>query len=286
MTTVDEVPASYVAIGDSFTEGLDDPAPYGGGYRGWADRVAETFAAARPDFRYANLAVRGRKLEAILDEQLPTALRLRPELVSLAGGTNDVLRPSVDLDTLGRRFEDAVRRLRRNGSQVLLFQSVDPTARSRLIGRTLPRLKALTTIVEEVAAGYRCVLVPLWGQPVFAHPAMWSEDRLHLSSLGHARTAGAVLEALGMGDASWRDVPGEYDVARLHRRLADDARWARRHLAPWVVRRVRGVSSGDTVTAKYPDLAELPRMGAAPVEASPALPDPRDDGAGEPHPST
>ena len=263
----DQVPASYVAVGDSFTEGLDDLDPSTGRYRGWADRVAESFAAARPDFRYANLAVRGRKLDAILDEQLPTALRLRPELVSLAGGTNDVLRPNVDLDLIARRFDDAVRRLRRNGSQVLLFQSVDPTPRSRLIGRALPRLKALTTIVEEVAEVHRCVLVRLWGEPVFAHPSVWGEDRLHLSPLGHARTAGAVLETLGLGDSSWRADLGAYDVPRLRQRAVEDARWARRHLAPWVVRRLRGVSSGDLVTAKYPELATLP------VPQQPPIPD-------------
>ncbi len=49
---------TFVAIGDSFTEGLNDPDP-GGGFRGWADRVAGALSAQRPGFRYANLAVRG-----------------------------------------------------------------------------------------------------------------------------------------------------------------------------------------------------------------------------------
>ena len=195
------VPLSFVAIGDSFTEGLDDPAEGSrGGFRGWADRVAEQFAEVEPAFTYANLGIRGRKLDQILDDQLPRALELRPELVSLAGGTNDVLRPRVDLNRMARRFQDAVRQLRENGSQVVLFQSVDPTPRSRLIGRALPRIKALTTIVEETAEQYQCVVVRLWSAKVFAHPAMWSEDRLHLSSEGHARVAGAFLEALGLGD--------------------------------------------------------------------------------------
>lgn len=252
------VPRSFVAIGDSFTEGLDDPAEDGrGGFRGWADRVAEQFATVHPSFTYANLAIRGRKLDQILDDQLPRALELRPELVSLAGGTNDVLRPRVDLNRMARRFDDAVGRLRENGSQVLLFQSVDPTPRSRLIGRALPRIKALTTIVEETAEHYQCVVVRLWSARVFAHPAMWSEDRLHLSSEGHERVTGAVLEALGLGDHAWADDPDPYTVPPLPTRLAADARWARRHLGPWVGRRLRGVSSGDTVTAKQPDLGPV-----------------------------
>lgn len=252
------VPLSFVAIGDSFTEGLDDPAVGGrGGFRGWADRVAEQFAAVEPRFRYANLAVRGRKLDQILDDQLPRALDLRPELVSLAGGTNDVLRPRVDLDRISRRFEEAVRHLRENGSQVMLFQSIDPTPRSRLIGRALPRIKALTTMVEETAEHYECVVVRLWSVRVFAHPAMWSEDRLHLSTEGHARVAGAVLEALGLGDHAWADDPDPYTVPPLRERLRADARWARQHFGPWVGRRLRGVSSGDTIIAKQPDLGPV-----------------------------
>jgi lysophospholipase L1-like esterase len=252
------VPSSYVAIGDSFTEGLNDPSPVvGGRFRGWADRVAEEFASRDPDFRYANLAIRGRKLDAIVTEQVPRAIEQRAELVSLAGGTNDVLRPRVDLDAMARTFADAVQRLRASGSQVVLFQSVDPSPRSQLIGRTLSRIKALTTMVEEISDQYQCVLVRLWGAPAFAHPRAWSDDRLHLSSDGHARVAGAVLEALGFADHGWADDFGAYDLASRRVRLAADAKWARMHLGPWVGRRIRGVSSGDALSAKYPELAPV-----------------------------
>lgn len=251
------MPETFVALGDSFTEGLDDPAAGADGFRGWADRVAEHFGEWKPDFRYANLAVRGRKLDAILDEQLPRALELRPELVSLAGGTNDVLRPKVDLDRLARRFDDAVRALRESGSQVICFQSIDPTPRSRLIGRALPRIKALTTVVEETAARYECVLVRLWGAAVFADPRVWSDDRLHLSGEGHARVAGAVLETLGLGDPRWAEPIGPYRTLGSAQRVVSDLRWCQRHLVPWIGRRLCGASSGDGIGAKRPDLLPL-----------------------------
>lgn len=251
------VPSTFVAVGDSFTEGLDDPAD--GGYRGWADRLAERFATFDPTVRYANLAVRGRKIGQIVDEQLPRALELRPELVSFAGGTNDVLRPSIDIDALSRLFEDAVRQLRENGSQVMLFQSVDPTPRSRLIGRTLPRIKALTTMVEETASRYDCVLVRLWSAPVFAHPDAWSEDRLHMSAIGHERVARAALEALGCGDGSWAEPLPWRPREPLRARVGSDVRWARLHLGPWIGRRLRGTSSGDLLEAKRPDLEPVRR---------------------------
>jgi lysophospholipase L1-like esterase len=255
---MDSVPRTFIAIGDSFTEGLDDLSPRGdGSYRGWADRVAERFAELDSEFRYANLAVRGRKLGSIIEQQVPQALELRPELVSLAGGTNDVLRPRVDFDSIVELFDSAVRRLRENGSQVLLFQSVDPTPRSRLIGRTLARIKTLTTLVEEVGERYDCVVVKLWRQQVFSDPRVWSADRLHLSSLGHELVADAVLERLGLGDHAWSADLGPYDAPPLRERIREDAVWARRHLAPWIGRRLRGVSSGDLTAAKRPDLAPV-----------------------------
>src|ERR1700743_2639332 len=117
--------ASFVAIGDSFTEGLNDAAP-GGGFRGWADRLAGSLAAEYPALRYANLAVRGKLLRQIVAEQVPAAAAMRPGLVSIAGGGNDILRPGAAPDVLAELLEAAIARLRAGGSQVLMFTGFDP----------------------------------------------------------------------------------------------------------------------------------------------------------------
>src|SRR6187402_2349958 len=88
----------YVAIGDSSTEGLDDPAGEGA-YRGWANRLAEAIARAQATnggLLYANLGIRGRKTREIRDQQLGPALAMRPDLVTLFSGTNDVVSRSFD----------------------------------------------------------------------------------------------------------------------------------------------------------------------------------------------
>src|SRR4051795_11555154 len=54
----------YVALGDSQTEGLNDPDGRSG-FRGWADRLAVLLLATSPHLQYANLAVRGRLMAAI-----------------------------------------------------------------------------------------------------------------------------------------------------------------------------------------------------------------------------
>ena len=98
----------YVAVGDSFSEGMSDPDPAApGSFRGWADRLAGHLAADTADagdagFEYANLAVRGRLLHDIVTRQLDGALALGPDLVSIVGGGNDILRPRADIDARAR----------------------------------------------------------------------------------------------------------------------------------------------------------------------------------------
>src|SRR5215470_18449094 len=112
---------SFVALGDSFTEGLDDPRADQAGYRGWADRFAGMLAGQRPGLRYANLAVRGKLLGQVADEQVPQAIAMAPDLVSLAAGGNDLLRFRSDPDALAQLFDDVVRTLLMTGCQVLIF---------------------------------------------------------------------------------------------------------------------------------------------------------------------
>jgi lysophospholipase L1-like esterase len=249
---------SFVAVGDSFTEGLDDPHPAGHGYRGWADLVAAHLAAGRPDFRYANLAIRGRLFHAIVDDQVPPAVAMAPELISFAGGGNDVLRRGFDPDAMLARFEETVAGLRATGADVLLFRFADVTR--RLPGRRfiLPRVEVLNRAVGDVAHKHGAMLVDLWNDEEFHNPRLWSEDRLHLSTAGHRRVAARVLTALGLEtDPEWLRSHDPPDRRTWIAARARDARWARQHLAPWVRRRLAGRSSGDSLKAKRPTLDPL-----------------------------
>ena len=246
---------SYVAIGDSFTEGLDDPLD-DGTYRGWADLVATRLAARRPDLRYANLAVRGRLLDAVIEEQVPVALGMTPELVSFCAGGNDMLRPSFDLDQFHDRLERVIGRFVAAGSDVVMFTSADVTA---VLPRLLRgRVSRLNDVVRVVAAAHGATLVELWHHDGFRDARMWSEDRLHLSTYGHQRVSSLVLDALGAeSDPEWRTgLPPLPPKPWLHARHAD-LRWARQHLTPWLRRRLTGRSSGDTVRPKRPRLAPV-----------------------------
>lgn len=248
---------SYVALGDSFTEGLADELSADGRHRGWSDRLALTLSERVPNFRYANLAIRGKTLPEIRREQVPVAVSMRPALVSVAGGVNDAMRRSFDLNRNATALEESVRLLRSTGSEVLLFAFGDPGRRSRVLGVLRERLWQLNSATRAIAQAYDCFLVDFWGVATFDDDALWDEDRLHLAPAGHELVAASVQEVLGLGDDSWR-TPAPMAIETVTRRTRSHAQWAGRHGLPWLGRRLRGTSSGIGITPKRPTLREYP----------------------------
>jgi lysophospholipase L1-like esterase len=251
---------SFVAVGDSFTEGLDDPYPDGTSYRGWADLVAGQLATVAAGsgsgFGYANLAVRGRLFNAVVTEQVPAALAMGPDLVSFAAGGNDVLRRHFDPVALMARLNAVVGELRATGADVIVFRFADVT--KRLPGRRVvrPRVDFLNNAIVETAQQHGAFLIDLWSDDEFANPLLWSIDRLHLSAAGHRRVAAHVLAALDVtAEPAWLTAPPLPAPLPWLAARGADLRWVGGHLAPWVRRRLTGRSSGDTVTAKRPSLA-------------------------------
>ncbi len=241
----------YVAIGDSFTEGLEDPGT-AGRHRGWADRVAERLAGTTPDFEYANLAIRGRLIAPILTEQLPAAVAMEPDLISIAGGVNDVLRPRWSLAPMVRAWDEGLALARSGGATVVIVTFGQPSHRSRALGTVEARLRDYREALLGLARTHACTVVDFWYASVFDDPRFWAPDRLHLGPVGHERVAAAVLESLGFATPDWLAPLPDEDAASAAARLRADAAWLGGHLMPWVGRRLVGRSSGDGITPKRP----------------------------------
>lgn len=234
---------SLVAIGDSFTEGMSDRLP-DGTYRGWADVLATRLAAHTPGFRYANLAVRGKLISQIVDEQVGVAVELRPDIVTLVGGLNDTLRPKCDMGMVRGRLEEAVERLAPSCKKLVLMRS--PGRNGPVMERFRPRMEELFTLIDELAARHGADVVDLYGAPVLGDPRMWDFDRLHLTAEGHRRVAEAVWRTLGLPpEDDWLAQLAAAVPTRWGTRRVDDLRFAREHLFPWIGRRLTGRSSGD-----------------------------------------
>jgi lysophospholipase L1-like esterase len=244
----------YVAIGDSFTEGVgDEPEP--GVLRGWADLVAQGWAdATGGPIEYANLAIRGKLAWPIIDEQLEPALALRPTHLSFNGGGNDMLRPRTPLTRIADAFEHVLRRCDEEGVTFILLSGGNPSRQLPLGGLVQRRGDLLSRIVETRLAGRKDVIRALnWPDRELATPAFWAADRLHLNSRGHHRVAARVLTALGLQpSAAWWDYTELPASERLGRAV-----YLREHLGPWVQRRLRGTSSGDGRKPKYPEFTTI-----------------------------
>lgn len=244
----------YVALGDSFTEGVgdwDQRSP--NGVRGWADRVAEQLVLADPSWGYANLAIRGRKMRQILGEQVDAALALQPTLVTIYAGANDILRPSIDLDVLLAEYDAGIARLRASGAAVVLFTGFD-SSKSAVFGKTRGRTAIYNELVREIVDRHDAELVDYWRMREFQNWGYWDVDRMHMAAAGHTLMAVKVLEVLKSAHSI--EVPELEARPALSRltQLRKDALWAREYLGPWVGRRLRGQSSGDALPVKYPEL--------------------------------
>ncbi len=246
--------ARYVALGDSQTEGLND-GDDATGIRGWADRLAEALATSTsPGLHYANLAVRGCRARHVRHGQLDAALALRPDLASVVVGMNDLLRHDYDVDATVRDVEETFAALTATGCRVVTMTFPD-------IGRMLPVMAWLRPREVElhrrlVAAAERhdVTVLDLFPLAMCGDPAMWSHDRIHGSSEGHARIAAGMAEVMGLpgSDPAWREsAPSGTSLLGAVRR---DAWWTATFVVPFLTRQLLGRGPGAGRSAKRPEL--------------------------------
>ncbi len=253
---------SFAALGDSFTEGIDDQDS-AGHYRGWADRFAALLNDQSPGVRYANLAIRGKRLAEVAAEQVPAVIEMAPDLVSIAAGGNDILRPGADPDVLAGIFDRVVEDLRAAGCEIVVFTGFD-TQHFPVLRLLRGKIATYNMHLRAIADRRQCRLADLWSMSPLRDHRAWSADRLHLSPDGHRRVALLVCEVLGVPvTGNWRDRWPPAVTADWLTMRRQDVQWARRHAAPWVSRRLRGVSSGDGLQPKRPGLLPLQPSRAA-----------------------
>jgi lysophospholipase L1-like esterase len=241
----------FVALGDSYTEGIGDPERQSiGGFRGWADRAAEELARGQRDFAYANLAVRGMVLQEIIDGQLAPALALRPDLVAMSGGGNDVVFRRGDPDKLAEKMDQAVGVLAETGATIMLFAGPD-WGGTPVLGQIRGRLAIYNEHLHTIGMRHHAVMIDLWCLPALHDARMWDRDRLHLSPLGHHVVAVAALDALAVPHSLKPLQPRPVPSHGWTQARAEDLIWARQYLFPWVLRRLRP-PAGEPLEPKRP----------------------------------
>ncbi|CDO05397.1 SGNH/GDSL hydrolase family protein [Mycolicibacterium cosmeticum] len=248
----------YVALGDSQTEGLWD-TDAGGALIGFADRLALRLDTHCPGVEYANLAVRGKRIRDVLDAQLPAALAMQPDLVTVCVGMNDVTRPGrkfdqalLDLDTLHDRLADT-------GATVVTTTFPD-LARVLPAGRVLvPRVLRINDAIRAAADRHGFRLIDLYTADSMTDPDTWSADRVHGSTKGHQLFAAAAAEALGLPGSNhdWAHAAASVTEQSALSRWYSQAMWTRNMLMPWIWRHLRGRSASIGGGPRHPQLAPV-----------------------------
>ena len=245
----------FIALGDSFTEGMQDEK-IEDQYRGWADRVAQALASEVSHFSYLNLAVRGKLVGQVIEDQVPVALRFIQgpnTLVSFHAGANDLLRPNYDAKNVLPKYQEAVRQLASTGCQLMVFTAIERVAKSGKMQEIWEqRFSTFNKIVRDTAAEVGAIVIEATADPEIGSRRFLDKDRLHLNPSGHHRVAQGVLQKIGgPHDPNWRQdlppLPKRSFLAKIY----DDLRWFFTFLIPWMSRRIRGVSSGDGRSPKH-----------------------------------
>lgn len=259
----------YVAIGDSQTEGLwdgDDVI----GLLGFADRLAAMVDSLWPGLQYANLAIRGKRIGHVLNEQVPRALAMRPDLITVCAGMNDVIQP-------GRSFAPALVDLERvyaalAGSGATVVTTTFPNVAQFLpLGRLVStRLAQINNAISLAAHRYGFRLVDLYNAPSMRQLDTWAIDRVHASTKGHMLFAAAAAEALNLPDSNHDWAGGGLSPTQRTLRAGayEQLRWTHESFFPWIWRRLRGLSSADGREPKRPQL-EVVSVPIAPDAATP-----------------
>ena len=251
----------YVALGDSFTEGVGDDHPaLPNGVRGWADRVAEQLAKHEPGWEYANLAIRSKRLRHIIAEQLEPALAMEPTLITVYAGGNDILDMGTAFEALMQQYEEFVARLAGTGATLLLFTGYDISV-SPVLSVFKRRNHAYNAEVRRIAEKYGAVLVDFWAFEGLDDRRMWASDRMHLSKAGHKYVSARVLEILGITHS----IRLKNRLPQARRTLREwersQRRWTHDWVLPLVARKIRGTTLGDTLEPRWPVPVQVPPRG-------------------------
>ena len=252
----------FIVCGDSYSEGMSDEI-IDGNYRGWADRVADVMAQANPDFTYVNLAIRGKLIRQVVEDQVPEALKYvtgRDTLVSFHAGANDALRPGFQADVVNELYKATVRAIADSGATVMLFTVLEKTG-NKGKGSEIweKRFSQFNTAVREVGSEVGAIVVDANEEHFLSDRRFLAFDRLHLNAIGHNRCAQAVLEKLGLPfDPAWRTPLPPAKKTPWVVEKAITVAWFFVFALPWIWRRIQGKSSGDGRSAKYPSPVRWP----------------------------
>lgn len=244
---------SYVAIGDSLSEGLGDfTFNLDRNLNGWTDRLACILAKEAEDagyeFHYANLALRGSKLSKIMEQQLQHALRMQPDLVTVMAGSNDLMSKPEALAELRVIYRDGLMQLLAAGCDVVVANTINPL-HLKVFRPLRYRAERFSEMIEDVAAELEIPVLDIYGIESFEQLMFWAEDMVHFSGYGHIKVANQAAKLL---DLRYRYPElEEQELTKISRGLVETVTWVGRDVIPFFQRKIKSITSGDGLDPKH-----------------------------------
>lgn len=243
---------SYVAIGDSLSEGLGDFTFHKTRrYNGWTDRLAGLLALEAQEqnreFHFANFALRGSKIKNIMGWQLEKALQVNADLVTVMAGSNDLTVAPEKLPELRSIYRDGLQQLVESGSDVIISNTINPL-HLRVFKPLRYRAERMSDLITGLGHEFNIPVLDLYGIEHFSDICFWADDMVHFSGHGHIKVANEAAKLLDL-KYSFREAEHYERIAPV-RGIKETLRWIHKDVIPFTHRKLKGVTSGDGMSPK------------------------------------
>ncbi|MBI3151732.1 MAG: SGNH/GDSL hydrolase family protein [Chloroflexi bacterium] len=189
----------YVAIGDSFTEGIGDPVD---GFQsiGCMERLAQILQKSNPDFQFTNLAKRGLMISEIRQGQLVHALKLKPDFVSIVAGANDIMKGRFEAQNFENELRGLYESTVKTGALVssgnIPFFPFIKTLEAPVQTRLNRQIEKANSIIQNLADEYKIILVNANAHGDDFDENDWSTDFVHLNARGYFKFTDVIIQTL------------------------------------------------------------------------------------------
>lgn len=229
-----EKPIHFAILGDSAASGVGD-SDENNNYFGWAYHLAKAFAEP---ITFINVSRPGAQSQEVLDVQLPKILHMKPDLVAVIVGGNDLLRNGFSPEVLEKNLNQTLQMIEEMGAISMLLELHDPTQivpMPTLLKRVCSRrVNAVNRITRKMAMRYGSILLETRSLPDIYNLEKWHVDRMHPSRAGHQFIADSFAHLLRKRG---------FDVSHVdftrgnNRSRKDSVIWMIKNGTPWFFKR-------------------------------------------------
>jgi lysophospholipase L1-like esterase len=192
-------PRRYVALGASDTQGGGASAPG----KGYVPQLFHRLAATGGSWELYNVGCSGVLIDHLIKYQLPAAVSVSPDVITLWTGGNDAVKGDL-AESFAVKLDYLLTELRTRTTAVIVVGNLPEMHRqpfalkksARKQRRLRDRSAAFNAALEEAAARHGAAVADLWSGDLMYDAKNFSGDGLHPNDAGYAGIAERFWAAL------------------------------------------------------------------------------------------